>query len=341
MINEDRPVAHVFIRFAVAKVIIFSTRQKISVIFYGQKMNFDKFACINNFEMLKTGIQKEIIKSCGKECLKIENDGLLYGLWNVCDLPIMPSAERLPLFFYGFCITGEADLEIAMKPYKFSKGDIIRIRMGQTLLVKSVSEDFNSVMFFFDRRVISGFVSGLKVPLGNNNPIFKTSNELYESLLKYLKFVKSRLDLCKVEKSAYLKAASELLLKAMLCEVLNEVSKSCVPQEKGSRVQEIFLKFSSMVNEEFRNTRNVKHYADQLCITPKYLCKVVSECVGSSPSQFIDALVMKEAKEMLCTTDLSIQAISDALNFPNQSFFGRFFKTHAGVSPGSFRNTES
>jgi AraC-like DNA-binding protein len=250
----------------------------------------------------------------------------------------MSSPERLPLFFYGFCISGEADLEIDMKPCKFSKGDIVRIRMGQTLLVKSVSEDFNSVLFFFDRRVISGFVSGLKVPLGNTNPIFKTSEELYGSMLLYLNFVKSRLDLCKTEKTAYLRAACEFLMKAMLCEVLNEVSKSCVAQEKGSRTQEIFLKFSSMVKENFKKTRNVKYYADQLCITPKYLCKIVSECVGSSPSQFIDSLVMTEAKQMLRTSNLSIQQISEALNFPNQSFFGRFFKTHAGVSPGAYRN---
>ncbi len=288
--------------------------------------------------MQKIGIQKEIIKNCGKENIKIENDGILYGLWNVCNIPVMSSPERLPLFFYGFCTSGEADLEIDMKPCKFSKGDIVRIRMGQTLLVKTVSEDFNSVLFFFDRRVISGFVSGLKVPLGNTNPIFKTSDELFGTMLLYLNFVKSRLDLCKTEKSAYLRAASELLIKAMLCEVLNEVSKSCVAQEKGSRTQEIFLKFTSMVNKNFKETRNVKFYADQLCITPKYLCKIVSECVGSSPSQYIDSLVMNEAKQMLRTSSLSIQQISDALHFPNQSFFGRFFKTHAGMSPGAFRN---
>lgn len=291
--------------------------------------------------MPKKEIQKEIIKHCGKDSIKIENDGVLYGLWNVCKFPAMTSPERLSLFFYGFCVSGEADFEIDMKPYKISKGDIVRIRMGQTLLIKSVSEDFNSVLFFFDRRVISGFVSGLKVPLGNTNPIFKTSSELYTSILLYLNFVKSRLDQCRVEKSAYLRAASELLIKAMLCEVLNEVSKSCVAQEKGSRTQEIFLKFSSMVKEKFKETRNVKYYADQLCITPKYLCKIVSECIGSSPSQFIDSLVMNEAKEMLRTSNLSIQQISDALNFPNQSFFGRFFKTHAGVSPGAYRTSES
>ncbi len=290
--------------------------------------------------MQKKEIQKEIIKHCGKESIKIENDGILYGLWNVCKFPTMTSPERLPLFFYGICTSGEADLEIDMKPCKFSKGDIVRIRMGQTLFIKSVSDDFNSVLFFFDRRVISGFVTGLKVPLGNPNPIFNTSDELYGSILLYLNFVKSRLDLCKIEKSAYLRAASELLMKAMLCEVLNEVSKSCVTQEKGSRTQEIFMKFSSLVKEHYKETRNVKYYADQLCITPKYLCKIVSECVGSSPSQFIDSLVMNEAKEMLRTTNMSIQNISDALNFPNQSFFGRFFKTHAGVSPGTFRNSE-
>lgn len=302
-----------------------------------RKSDFCIFA-VKFVAMQKIGIQKEIIKSCGRENIKVENDGILYGLWNVSKIPVMSAPERLPLFFYGLCISGEADVEIDMKLYKFGKGDILRIRMGQTLLIKSLSEDFNSVLFFFDRRVISGFVSGLKIPLGNTNPIFKTSDELYNTMLHYLTFVKSRLDLCKTEKSAYMRASAEFLIKAMLCEVLNEVSKSCVAQEKGSRTQEIFLKFSEMVNEKYKETRNVKYYADQLCITPKYLCKIVSECVGSSPSQFIDSLVMNEAKQMLRTTTLSIQQISEALNFPNQSFFGRFFKTHAGISPGTFRN---
>ncbi|EXZ03827.1 bacterial regulatory helix-turn-helix s, AraC family protein [Bacteroides fragilis str. DS-208] len=35
-----------------------------------------------------------------------------------------------------------------------------------------------------------------------------------------------------------------------------------------------------------------------------------------------------------------IQQISDELNFPSQSFFGKFFKREAGMLPKQYRDTE-
>jgi hypothetical protein len=55
--------------------------------------------------------------------------------------------------------------------------------------------------------------------------------------------------------------------------------------------------------------------------------------------QWIDAYVILEAKTLLKSGKLTIQQISEQLNFSNQSFFGKFFKRCAGMSPKDYMNS--
>ena len=78
-------------------------------------------------------------------------------------------------------------------------------------------------------------------------------------------------------------------------------------------------------------------YARQLCITPKYLTTLIKRISGLSVSEWIDNYVILEAKTLLKYSTMSIQEISYSLNFPNQSFFGCYFKRHAGLSPSQYK----
>jgi AraC-like DNA-binding protein len=44
-----------------------------------------------------------------------------------------------------------------------------------------------------------------------------------------------------------------------------------------------------------------------------------------------------EAKALLKSTNMTIRQISDELNLPSQSFFGKYFKRHIGISPKEYR----
>ncbi|MDE6551485.1 MAG: helix-turn-helix domain-containing protein, partial [Muribaculaceae bacterium] len=63
------------------------------------------------------------------------------------------------------------------------------------------------------------------------------------------------------------------------------------------------------------------------------------EASGRSPKEWINIRVMLEAKVLLRDPSRSIQEISEILGFPNQSFFGTFFKKMKGLSPSAYRNT--
>ena len=78
-------------------------------------------------------------------------------------------------------------------------------------------------------------------------------------------------------------------------------------------------------------------YARQLCITPKYLTTLIKRISGLSVSEWIDNYVILEAKTLLKYSTMSIQEIAYYLNFPNQSFFGSYFKRNTGMSPSQYK----
>ena len=99
-------------------------------------------------------------------------------------------------------------------------------------------------------------------------------------------------------------------------------------------------RFMELVQEHYREERLIGFYADKLCITPKYLSKLVKEHTGRSAGDWIENHVILEARAMLQSSDMTIQQIAAALNFPNQSFFGKYFKRVTGLSPKQYRNAK-
>lgn len=107
-----------------------------------------------------------------------------------------------------------------------------------------------------------------------------------------------------------------------------------------SRNEEYFGLFVKSLNEFYKQERSVSFYASQLHITPKYLTTVIRNVSGRSAAAWIDEYVILEAKNLLKYSTLSIQEVAYALNFPNQSFFGKYFKHHTGYSPSQYRLLE-
>ena len=109
------------------------------------------------------------------------------------------------------------------------------------------------------------------------------------------------------------------------------------PDVKPSRQDEIVARFLQCVHENYREHRDVGFYAAQLGLSLKYMSHVIYEKTGRHPSRWIKDYVILEAKSMLRSGRYSIQRIADELHFPNQSFFGKYFKEAVGVSPKKWK----
>ena len=86
-----------------------------------------------------------------------------------------------------------------------------------------------------------------------------------------------------------------------------------------------------------KEQRSVGFYAEKMHITPKYMSSMMKQISGRSAAEWIDEYVILEAKNLLKYSGMSIQEITYFLNFSTQSFFGKYFKQHTGMSPSQYR----
>ncbi len=105
-----------------------------------------------------------------------------------------------------------------------------------------------------------------------------------------------------------------------------------------SKSEMICRNFGQLVIQHYQTTRNVAWYAEKLGISHAHLCTIVKQITGSTCVDIISSMVIMDAKSQLKSTHLSIQEISDSLNFANMSFFGKYFKRNVGMSPLEYRN---
>lgn len=104
-----------------------------------------------------------------------------------------------------------------------------------------------------------------------------------------------------------------------------------------NRQEEIFHRFIALVNEHSKQQRTVNFYADKLCLTPRYLGSVIRKMSQQTVMDWINHAVTLEAQVLLKYSNLMIYQIADELNFPNPSFFSKFFKKMTGMTPVEYQ----
>ena len=144
--------------------------------------------------------------------------------------------------------------------------------------------------------------------------------------------------LLRSDKKLYRNEIIESLFKTAFY-IISEVSNREKEQlPKQGRCEVIFDDFMHLLEQHCRRERNVSFYAEQLNITPKYFSSAIKQVSGKTAARWIDDAVILEAKTMLKFSGLSIQEIAYRLNFSTQSFFGKYFKQHTGVSPSRYKH---
>ncbi len=104
-----------------------------------------------------------------------------------------------------------------------------------------------------------------------------------------------------------------------------------------NRGEELFHKFIACIQTHYLDQKDVAFYANELCISPRYLSTIARQVTGESAKTLIDRHIILETKVLLRTTDMIVQEITNRLNFPSQSYLGRYFKKHTGESPIEYR----
>ena len=100
----------------------------------------------------------------------------------------------------------------------------------------------------------------------------------------------------------------------------------------------IVKRFYQLVEENYQLNLSVAEYADKLAITPNHLTQTITQLTGKTSSQIIKSKQVLEIKRLLVHSNLSVTEIALRFNFPDQSYFAKFFKRETGISPLQYRN---
>ncbi len=250
----------------------------------------------------------------------------------------------------AFCIIvvcrGSLNIMTDAHSYSLSRGDIAFIPPGKTLnldLSMSPIEGYIMVLSsdFFELLQIPIVISKDKLlvkdnELNSEEVVLRKINQIFE-LIKDELSNNNNDDLFTKEKLLN-------LVSVFYIEILNAyaksspVAKNLCKSSSFNRKNKICKDFFILVNQHLREERNLKFYADKLCISPKHLSLLIKETTGLSANRLITDAVIHEAKRLLQNSGNSVKEISYLLNFPNQSFFGKYFKREVGLSPSNYQN---
>lgn len=161
-------------------------------------------------------------------------------------------------------------------------------------------------------------------------PVMQVSGSKFEDFQSYFRFLykESR------EKSTYQNEILRSILYALILEITGEYDVQ-YNLHGGAEIKshDISDKFFHLLAVYYKENRSVRFYADKLNITSKYLTTAIKKATGRPVLDWLHEAVLVEAKMLLKTTDMTVQEISDRLNFSSPSAFVQFFKKHTGTTP--------
>lgn len=269
---------------------------------------------------------------------------LAQDFWVYCHFiaSMIPSITD-PIKFTSSCSIfvkeGEGKIEIDLIPYSFKGPCIVNIRQGQIIQNAEISDNFDASFIVLSKRFCDNLFMLLKdstsYSVASLNRVVEVPENLvdrFDLFYQHIREIFTDSQGTNSYQAMILAIASFFYECGVKCyqPVINSMQKS------ASRLSEKFL---SLMQFNFKKERFLDFYAEQLDVSTKHLSRTVKETTGYTAVEWIDRFVILEAKVLLKSTTMSIQQISDELNFASQSFFGKYFKKHTGRSPKDFRNS--
>ena len=253
-----------------------------------------------------------------------------------------------------FSVKGSVRLTVNLSEYEINSGemiictagDIVHIDHSATtgddeihLVMLVMSHSFASDLRLDFKRILNEGI----IPL--ETPVIRLDEEIRDIMADHLKLIVRVTS----ERGALHKDSVRSLISSMMAvlagqwfdEVGNIKARNrSATDTRTNHKRFVFEQFMKLVSENYSEQRRMAFYADKLCLSPKYLSKLIKEVSGKCAPEWIDAYVMLEAKQLLRYSDMAIKEIVYRLHFPNQTVFYKYFKAHSGMTPTEYRNSQ-
>ena len=239
-----------------------------------------------------------------------------------------------------FLIKGGGKHSIDFETFEIESNSIHFVSPGQIHLLQRALNSNGYVILFsreFYQLGLQNKDTLYEMPFLNNNtqkPIVQIPDNKIESFKNLIHKMRSECQSLDSDKEEILRAYLNLLLldSKRLFQNQNKEEKL-----NSSSKSELLRKFRVLIEKNFIHFHKSSDYAELLCVSAGHLNDVVHDSLGISASDLIHERMLLEIKRMLLHSEESVNEIAQILNFEDPSYFARFFKKQAGLSPKEFR----
>lgn len=251
---------------------------------------------------------------------------------------------RMKAFTLILCTDGMENGSVNLRDVSINKGSLLMSFPGNVLKIESgypmatvrgimLSQDFMRMMNVDVKNSMPLFMRLAY------NPMIHLTQKQQEDIERYLDLLENISD---NDNLAHRGQIVNGLVSSMFFRISDMYEQSTqVANDKElsvrNRREEYFAKFITLLSNNFKRERTVGFYAEQMCVTPKYLSLLIKGFSGKSAAEWIDYYVITEAKTLLRYSTMSIQEVAYELSFSSQSFFGKYFKHLTGMSPSEYK----
>jgi AraC-like DNA-binding protein len=247
---------------------------------------------------------------------------------------------RSNYFGIGMCVNGEATLRANLETYFLEKNAVVTLSPHIIKEWVHRTADYETIAVFFTKDFFiqnhaeKNYLDSFSFFDANAKHVSKLNEKQAETIKILLLDIQNKLQSLHFYKNEIVKSQINILL----FEILSVYEFQNIPSiHKQSRREQLTFEFKKLINLHFTKERSVTFYADLLFVTPKHLSEIIKSETGKTAKEWIDEIIILEAKVLLQDLSLSITNIADALSFADQSIFGKFFKNITGFSPLFYR----
>lgn len=271
--------------------------------------------------------------------LSLTTDESIAVFRSLSDIPFITFPTRLDRMLLVVCRTGEIAADIDLERKRMGECSVMVLRPGHHIGSCRVSTDFDGFFITVTQEKLNTILPSLQyvIPYSlkyNSNSVIEMTVEEQENLTMIYNMIRRKIR----EDRPFTSKALASLFEVLFYDALGIYASRSEQGVRKTRREELLSEFIDILEKNFKSERAVSFYADKLFVTPKHLSAVLKEVSGRTAGEWIDNRVILEAKLMLRTTGMNVQEISSALNFSNQSFFGKYFKHLTGTSPRDYRS---
>lgn len=270
------------------------------------------------------------------------HDGNIHQFNNIAEDMFLPRSKNNTINSI-LVLSGEITATIDYIKYKIGDRSILGIHPFRVLTELKASDHFNGYILICSKEFLDETILD-KRPVSLSQILFsnKTPNQTYSSAeLEVIKTSMERIEYYLKQENHRLK--KEIIHNALYNYILESLNFILAHETKGgapaktSNKETFVHKFVGLLIEHGDREHNPSFYADKLCISVQYLSLILKEVSGETANAWISGYLITRIKVLLRKPDMTIQQITEIVNFSDQSSLGKFFKKHVGIPPKKYK----